>query len=98
MRRVLTASGIALGIMAYALMHDLLGGLPFTRSEVSWGYWAAGLFVGGLLLILLDVSGEWLFGGDQPWERPRRTTLALRLVIVALVVALVAVVVAVLSA
>lgn len=102
MQKVVTATGVALAValvvMAYALMHDLFDGLPFTRSTESWGLWAAGLFVGGLLLILMEVAGEWLFGPDEPWEhRPRRRRRALRVAVAAVVVALVAVTVAVLS-
>ena len=102
MRRVVTASGVALAIvfavMAYALMHDLFDGLRFTRSTGSWGLWAAGLLVGGLLLILMEAAGEWLFGPDEPWEhRPRRTRRGLRIAVAAVLVALVAVTVAVLS-
>lgn len=102
MRKVVTATGVALAIalavMAYALMHDLLDGLPFTRTTESWGLWAAGLFVGGLLLILMEAAGEWLFGPDEPWEhRPRRTRRVLRIAFAAVLVALVAVTVAVLS-
>jgi len=98
-RRVLTASGVALGIalavMAYALMHDLFDGLRFTRSTESWALWAAGLFVGGLLLILMEAAGEWLFGPDDPWRRgPRRMR---RVAVVVLLVVLIAVTVAVMS-
>jgi hypothetical protein len=98
-RKVVTASGVALAIalavMTYALMHDAFDGLRFTRSTKSWGLWAAGLFVGGLLLILMEAAGEWLFGPHEPWERrPRR---ALRIAVAAVLVALVAVTVAVLS-
>jgi hypothetical protein len=100
-RKVVTASGVALAIvlavMAYALMHDAFDGLRFTRSTKSWGLWAAGLFVGGLLLILMEAAGEWLFAPDEPWERPRRTRRVLRIAVAAVVVALVAVTVAVLS-
>jgi hypothetical protein len=100
-RKAVTASGVALAIvlavMAYALMHDAFDGLRFTRSAQSWGLWAAGLFVGGLFLILIEVAGEWLFGPDAPGERPRRTRRVLRIAVAAVVVALVAVTVAVLS-
>jgi hypothetical protein len=97
-----TVSGVALaivlGVMAYALMHDVFNGLRFTRSTESWGLWAAGLFVGGLLLILMEAAGEWLFGPDEPWEyRPRRTRRVLRIAVAAVLVALVAVTIAVLS-
>ena len=91
-RKVLTASGVGLGIvlavMAYALMHDLFDGLPFTRSTESWGFWAAGLFVGGLLLILMEAAGDWLFGPDEPWPRgPRRmSTCSIAALLVALAV------------
>ena len=102
MRKVLTAAGVALGVvlavMAYALMHDLFDGLAFTRSAESWSFWAAGLFVGGLLLILMEAAGERLFGPSEPWDhRPRRTRRLLRVAIAALLVALVAVTIAVLS-
>ncbi len=97
-RKVLTASGIALGIvlavMAYALMHDLFDGLSFTRSTESWGVWAAGLFVGGLLLMLMEAVGEWLFGSDEPWRRrsPRRVMrVTVALLLLALVLGAVAV-------
>jgi len=101
-RKVLTVGGVALGlvlaVMAYALMHDLFDGLPFTRSTESWDVWAAGLFVGGLFLLLMEAAGEWLFGPNQPWEhRPRRTRRVLRIAVAALLVALVAVTVAVVS-
>lgn len=97
MRKVVTASGVALAIviavMAYALMHDLFDGLRFTRSTESWSLWATGLFVGGLLLILMEAAGDWLFGPGEPWQRgPRRMR---RLAVAALLVALVAVTVAV---
>ena len=73
-------------------------GLRFTQSTESRGLWAAGLFVGGLLFILMEAAGEWLFGPDEPWEhRPRRTQRVLRIAVAALLVALVAVMVAVLS-
>lgn len=91
MQKALTAIGVVLAIvlicMLYALMNDLVHGLPFTRSDISWGYWAVGLFVGGLGLATWEAFGEWLVGGDQPGERPRRTTLLLRLTIVAAVIA-----------
>jgi hypothetical protein len=93
MQKALTASGVVLTIVFFCmftgLTRDLVDGLPFTRSEVSWGYWAAGLFVGGLGLMTWDAFGEWLVGGDQPGERPRQTTLLLRLTIVALIVGVV---------
>jgi hypothetical protein len=98
-RKVVTASGVALAIvlavMAYALAHDLFDGLRFTRSTQSWGLWAAGLFVGGLLLILMEVAGDWLFGPDEPWRRgPRRMA---HVTVAVLLLALVAVTVAVMS-
>jgi hypothetical protein len=98
-RKAVTASGVALAIvltvMAYALIHDLFDGLPFTRSTESWGLWAAGLFAGGLLLILLEGAGDWLFGTDEPWRRePRRMR---RVAGAVLLVALVAVIVAMMS-
>lgn len=93
MQKALTASGVVLAIvvicMLYALMSDLVHGLPFTRSDISWGYWAVGLFVGGLGAVTWEAFGEWLVGGDQPGERPRRTTLLLRLTIVAAIVGVV---------
>jgi hypothetical protein len=59
-RTVVTRSGVVLAIvlavMAYALMHDVFDGLRFTRSTESWGLWAAGLLVGGLLLILMEAG------------------------------------------
>lgn len=55
------ALAIVLAVMAYALMHDVFDGLRFTRSTESWSLWAAGLFVVGLLLILMEAAGEWLF-------------------------------------
>ncbi len=83
--------------MAYALMHDVFDGLRFTRSTGSWGLWAAGLFVGGLLLILVETAGEWLFGPEEPWEhRPGRTRRGLRLAVAVGLVALVVVTIAVL--
>jgi hypothetical protein len=92
MQKALTASGVVLAIvflcMFTGLTRDLFDGLPFTRSDVSWGYWATGLFVGGLGLLAWEAFGEWLVGGDQPGERPRRTTLLMRLTIVAVFVAL----------
>lgn len=101
MRRLVTVAGIALalvlGIMAYALMHDLFDGLPFTRSTESWGWWAGGLFVGGLFLLLIEATGEWLFGTDERWDRPRRTTRVFRVTAAALLLAVVVVAVAVLS-
>ena len=90
MRRVVTASGVALAIvlavMAYALLHDVFDGLRFTRSTESWGLWATGLFVGGLLLILMEAAGEWLFGPDEPWRR-RMARVAVALLFLTLVVA-----------
>ena len=84
--------------MAYALMHDFFAGLRFTRSTASWGSWAAGLFAGGLLLILMEAAGEWLFGPDEPWEhRPRRRRRVVRIAVAAMLVALVAITVAFLS-
>jgi hypothetical protein len=63
-RRAVIASGVALAIVlavrAYALLHDLLDGLRFTRFTESWGFWAAGLFVGGLVLILMETAGDWV--------------------------------------
>jgi hypothetical protein len=94
-RRVGVALAIVLAVMGYALMHDLYDKLRFTRSTESWGLWAAGLFVGGLLLILMEAAGDWLFGPDEPWRRgPRRMR---RVAIAILLVALVAVTVAVMS-
>ena len=97
MRRVATASSVVLAlvlaVMASALMHDLFDGLRFTRSTESWGVWAAGLFVGGLLLVLMEAAGEWLFGPGDPWQRaPRRGR---RVAIAVLFVALAGVTVAV---
>ena len=92
MRRVVIASGVALAIvlavMAYALLHDLLDGLRFTRSTESWGFLGAGLFLGGLVLILMETAGDWLFQPDEPWERRPRRTLrgASGLIFVALLV------------
>jgi hypothetical protein len=100
-RKVVTASGVALAIVltvtAYALMHDAFDGLRFTRSTQSWSLWAAGLFLGGVLLLLMEAAGEWLFGPDEPWEhRPRRTQRILRIAVAAVFVALVAITVTVL--
>jgi hypothetical protein len=97
-RKVVTASGGALGIvlavMAYALMHDFFDGLPFTRTTESWSFWAAGLLVGGLLLILMEAAGDWLFGPVEPWRRsPRRMArVAIAVLLLALVIVTVAVV------
>jgi hypothetical protein len=98
-RKAVTVSSIALAIvlavMAYALLRDVFDGLRFTRSTESWGLWAAGLFVGGLLSLLMEAAGDWSFGPDEPREhRPRRMR---RLAMAALLVALVAVTVTVLS-
>jgi hypothetical protein len=98
-RKVLTASGLAIGIilaiMAYALGHDLADGLRFSRSTDSWTVWAAGLFVGGLFLVLMELARDWLFGPDEPWRgRPRRLR---RVAIAALVIAIVAAAIAILS-
>ena len=97
MRREVNATGvviaIVLAVMAYALMHDLLDGLPFTRSTSSWGSWGAGLLVFGLVAIAIESAFEWFFGPDEPWRRgPRRMMrVAVALVLLTLLVAAVGV-------
>ena len=98
-RKLVTASGVARpcscrhGVCANA--GPLRRTPVYTIHRVLGFLWAAGLFVGGLLLIPMEAAGEWLFGPDEPWQRgPRRVR---RVAVVALGVVLMAVTVAVMS-
>jgi len=85
-RGAITALILVAVVISYALVVDLLNGLPFTRSSPSWLKWAGGLFALGVGGLLVEAASELAFGARDPWERGRgrifRMALAMFLLLV----------------
>jgi hypothetical protein len=93
-RIVRLAAAFILVIVGYGLLHDLQDGFAWSRSSASWKLWLAGLFVGGLLSIVLESAFEWVFEPDHWYSTGprRRMRVAIAVGVIVFIVGVVAVV------
>jgi amino acid transporter len=79
---------VALG--AYGLMLDAFAGFQFSTWVTTWGGWAIGLVLVGLIHIVAEGGFEWATGADRTTDPPgkRLARLLLGLAVVVAILAL----------
>jgi hypothetical protein len=78
-------------LVVLGLMTDLFSGLPLSLTARSWGAWLLGIIALGVLYLLAEGGGEWIYSRDSVshplWKRVWHLSLLLGLAVVVSLVA-----------